>query len=483
MANAINTLKAKFEEPSRFPNFGDAIVQVHIRGFRCHQNTVVDVRSPITAFCGLNGTGKSTVLQLVAASRRSSDANHRTYYIRDFFLVGNLDPQPYRNDASVTFKYWQEDRSTKQLTVSTSSRGRGWNGYKRRPFGHVFFAGIGLYLPKIEQRDLVARYYNKLTIAGSAVVAERIKSWTCRVLGHSYTGMENNTVRHNEKNAEIICVDRAGTHYSEIHMGFGEGRSQYLINARERMPDKSLILIEEPETSLHPSAQYMLGEYLVDVAIIKGHQIFLTTHSEFLLRALPDASRIFLHSWGDQIKTIEGLTSRQAESLMTGGQDKALCVLVEDECGRAVLREILRRVDPALLSSTHIAVGGDKDAVARTVRGLKDTGLKVAAVRDGDKEGSPAENIFKLPGTRPPEVEMFESEEVAKTVLSRYRVVLADFSVQLQGVDHHEWFARLAAVCAADEQAVLSEAARAYTASLPEPQVAALLGQLKEAAS
>jgi hypothetical protein len=165
----------------------------------------------------------------------------------------------------------------------------------------------------------------------------------------------------------------------------------------------------------------------IDVVVHKGHQVLLTTHSEELLRALPDESRVYLYRTIAGISAINGLSSGEAQCLMTNGNDKALCVLVEDNVARAVLREILRTVDPRFLTCVHIGVGGDKDALARTIRGLQDTGLKVAAVRDGDKEGSPRENIFKLPRTKPPEIELFEDVSVGQYVQRRFAVTMNDF--------------------------------------------------------
>jgi ABC-type transport system involved in cytochrome c biogenesis ATPase subunit len=50
----------------------------------------------------------------------------------------------------------------------------------------------------------------------------------------------------------------------------------------------SLIMIEEPEMSLHPEAQYELGALFAD-AIKDGKQIMVTSHSHFLLLALNKA--------------------------------------------------------------------------------------------------------------------------------------------------------------------------------------------------
>lgn len=482
MADPRNALKAKYAETCRFANFGPIIIKLVIKGFRCHTNTIIDVRSPITAFCGLNGTGKSTILQLLSTALRAAVVGERTYYLRDFFISGLLDSAPYRPDASVVFSFWQEDRSLKPLTISKRPGGTGWNGYKRRPIGNVFFAGVGLYVPKIEQRDLVARYYTKLTLTNTHAVAERVHDWSCQVLGQAYASIADNNVEWADRQAKVLTVTRDDVSYSEMHMGFGEGRSQYLVSALEQMPDKSLVLIEEPETSLHPAAQYEFGRYLVDAAITKGHQIFLTTHSETLLRALPGESLLYLHRTATGVKTIEGISSGQAHSLMTLGHDKALNVLVEDEVARSVLRELVRLIDPTFLSTIHVGIGGDKDEIARTVRGLVDTGLKVAAVRDGDKAGAASENIFKLPGTRPPEIEVFESATVVGYVQDRYGVNLIDFRASMSGINHHDWFSRLAFRCAVDEVALIAECARAYVTDLPEGESSTLVTLLKEAA-
>jgi predicted ATPase len=481
MSDPNNKLKAMYEESHRFDNFGPAITQIVVKGFRCHRETVIDIGSPITAFCGMNGTGKSTILQLLAVARRAEVGTEKTYYLRDFFRQGGLDPNPFLQNASVMFRFWRQDRSTQQLTISKSPNGQGWNGYKRRPAGNVFFASVGLYLPKMEQRDIVARFYEKLVIINSQDVEPRSREWSSQILGQAYSEMTYRTVQHSGRDAKVLSVTRDGLAYSEMHMGFGEGRSQYLVNALERMPKNSLVLVEEPETSLHPAAQYAFGKYLIDVAINKGHQIFLTTHSEALLRALPEPSRMYLHRVASDVRAVSGLSSSQAQSLMMIGHDKSLCVLVEDVVAQAVLREIVRKVDQQYLSCLNIAVGGDKDAIAKTILCLKETGLKIVAVRDGDMQDSPKDNIFKLPGTRPPELEILSSQEVRTYIQGRYLVNVGDFLASVAGLDHHDYFEQLATKCSVDENALVTECANIYVSALMENATSSLVLLLKAA--
>jgi len=481
MTDLRNALQSMFEEPNRYTNFGNVLIQIHIQGFRCHANTVVDIESPITAFSGLNGTGKSTILQLAAAAYKNPDHSTERYYIRDFLVVGILDPNPFTTNAIVEYKFWQDDRSHKSLKISRKAISKRWQGYKSCPERCVFFAGIGLYLPMNEKRDFIFCNASRLNISSSNNVSTNIKEWTCKILGQNYNNIASNTVTYSQKIGQVISVQRSGITYSEAHMGCGEGRSQFLINMLETLPEKSLVLIEEPETSLHPSAQHEFGRYLVDVVKRKRHQILLTTHSEFILESLPSKSRIYLKKTNDSIKAIPGLTALQAKSLMSDGHVKALDVLVEDFYAKEVLCEMIRRIDPDFLRSIGIHPSGDSDIIAKTVKILKSTGLAVAAVRDADKGPNPRENIFKLPGNQPPEKDLFANSDVKTYIMSNYNVDLDDFSARLIDVDHHDWFKNLADYININEHALVCEVAKVYARSLPENEVSGLITQLKEA--
>jgi hypothetical protein len=115
------------------------------------------------------------------------------------------------------------------------------------------------------------------------------------------------------------------------------------------------------------------------------------------------------------------------------------------------------------------------------VRSLKDTGLPVVAIRDGDKGDSIKEGIFKLPGSLPPEKELFSNREVKDYILSQYNINLDDFLATLRGVDHHDWLERLAKQVSHDEIALVSEMAQIYAGSLPEGIAMALIKPLIEA--
>lgn len=487
MSDPRSILQSKFADASRFANFGAALMQMKVCGFRCHSATSIEIKSPITAFCGINGTGKSTLLQLAAVAYRNNLDGGEPYYIKDFLVVGTLDPAPFKPDARVEYKFWQEDRSLKQVTVSRSSTSANWPGYRRRIERPVLFAGVGLYLPRIETRDLIVRYASKLHVDSSEHVAAHIRAWTCRIMDQTYDDMQRHTVSYSDRKKAVVSVTRIGRAYSEAHMGCGEGRIQYLVTTLEALPEKSFILIEEPETSLHPHAQRVFGEYLVDVSTRRGHQILITTHSDPLLSALPSLSSIYVHNSPNGVGTIYGLTAREARSLMSKGFDKALNILVEDDVALAILTELMRRLDPTLLSMTAIFIGGGAESLKTSIRTIAEAGLPVAVVLDGDKQPTPKDNIFSLPAfannqnDRAPEKELFSCAQVSAYLKAQYNLEMSDFLTRLQGVDHHEWCSRLAQHLAVDRQFLVWEMSRLYAKSLPEAEAEGLLNQLKEA--
>lgn len=479
----MNDLRSKlqqlFQPQAQYSQFGKVLTSVVVRGFRCHADTFLEFNSPITAFCGLNGTGKSTLLHILASAYRSPYDPDERYYIRDFIVAGTLDKTPFAPGAYVEYSYLQEDRKLQKVTVSRDGEDKRWRGYKRQPQREVYFAGMGLYLPRIEARDFIVEHAAKLVLDSSSPIPARSQEWICRILACHYDVVSTNKVGHNGRFGEVVTVTRHGSTYSEANMGCGEGRVQHIINALESLPDRSLVLLEEPETSLHPSAQHEFGRYLVDMCLQKRHQIFLTTHSKYLLTALPQQSRIYLDRTTQGLRFYSGLSTSHTASLMTGGHDKAIHVLVEDDVAEAVLNAILRRADPTFLKAVQITIGGSAETLSALMKTLNTTGLPVAAVRDGDMGESPRENLFKLPGALPPERELLQSQAVRQELSKEYDVDIDDFFAQVRGLDHHQWLGRLAQIVHTTKPALLTQLAKVYVAALPENEVVPLAELLK----
>lgn len=493
MANPKDKLHSKFLDSHRFMNFGNALLRMDVRGFRLHKNTSIEFRSPITAFCGHNGTGKTTLLQIAAcAYQQKEDEPDRVYQLSDFFAVGPLDPMPFETNAQVGLTLCKEHGKTQTRTLAR--RGSRWSGYDTRAERPVLFLGAAEFLPRVERKDFAFRNAGRLTVQSQNPCSTDVAAAVAQILSLHYDQINRMNISHKERKDSLLSSTRSGICYSEIHMGFGESRIHNLVERLETQKNNSLLLLEEPEISLHQAAQYRLGEYLVDLALRKGHQILLSTHSEHLMRALPQASRILLTRDGSgHIQVLPGLASSQAASILTDGHDKALVVVVEDDVARCVLAELLSEIQPHLCSVTHVIIGGYRDDRGQTIAGgkgaisaamktLRDSGLRVAAVLDADAGDDPASFVYKLPGSKPPEKEIFTSKDVRTHWQTQYQLDVTDFLAGLKNVDHHEWFERLAHRVGRTRDFLVGEAARVYAkevAGVARP----LITQLGEAAT
>jgi predicted ATPase len=489
MADPRTQLAKKFDEANRYATFGNVLSRLEVRGFRGHANTTLEFRSPITAICGANGTGKTTLLQLAACAYREGGGGFR---VSDFFAVGPLDPAPFEPKAQFTVGVWQNDRTNRFYTISRGTSR--WSAYGTRAERRVVMLSAADFLPRVDSQDFAFRYARQLKVGATTQCTDGVGAAVAKVIGMHYDGIARAEISVAKRIDSILSSQRGAVTYSENHMGFGECRIHNLIDRLEQEPENCLLVLEEPETSLHQAAQFRLGEYLIDLAIRRGHQILVSTHSEHLLRALPQASRVMLaRDHAGRIKVLPGLASLEAASLMAEGHDKALTAIVEDDVAYNTITELLRAVDPMFLTTVGIivggyrddhgqVVGGGKDAIKVAMRTFQEAGLRIAAVLDADATADPKAFVFCLPGSKAPEFELFENATVQAFWATTYGLDVKAFVASLAGVDPHDWFDKLASRVGQTREFVIGEAARVY-ATANKDAARILLEQLREAAS
>lgn len=488
MSDPRKQLASEWRESSRFGKYGEVISKVAIKGIRGHRETVIDFRSPITAITGLNGTGKSTILQLAAVAYNSPEK----YTVRDFLCKGPLDATVFSDDASVHYEL-QGERERRPLTLSYNAAASRWQGYARRPTRTVFVGGVNLFLPRSEEKDFVFRNAAKLVLDSSSPLSDEVRGYIARILKGGYQSVVNNKVTHGGQKDDVLTTTRDGLSYSEAHMGCGEGRVLRMVSRLEVLPERSLIILEEPETSLHSSAEYEFGKYLMGLVIRKHHQILLTTHSSTITSSLPDASLLFLHRDSGTICPLPGIGSRSAASLLSEGFDKALTILVEDDAAEATLSELLRQHSPEFLRTVRIALAREKrddgnidasgkDAIRKTMSTLSEAGLKLVAVLDGNEQEEAEKYIYKLPGDSPPEEELYRNPAVKAMLNSVYKLDIAALDAELAGQDCHSYFKIIAQKADNEESFLIREAAREYARSTLPAEVRRLVELLKDAA-
>jgi hypothetical protein len=226
-----NDLENKFRDNNRYNNFGNVLVNIRVTGFRCHTDTIIDIKSPITAFCGVNGVGKSTLIQLAAVAYLGDEETAK--YINDFIVSHKLDPKPFTDDAKVLYKYCSEMGKSKEVTISRQIGG-GWSGYTRRPKRTVLYIGVGEYLPKNEKSDYINIDPHEVEITVEKSVDEDIQKRCCKILSKKYEQMNSHLLEYKGITNEVHSVKINGVTYSEPHMGYGEARSQWIKEEAEK---------------------------------------------------------------------------------------------------------------------------------------------------------------------------------------------------------------------------------------------------------
>jgi predicted ATPase len=83
----------------------------------------------------------------------------------------------------------------------------------------------------------------------------------------------------------VPVLVQQGNRYSGFHQGAGETSIAELLEAD--LPQYSIILIDEIESSLHPRAQRRLIRDLADRCRERELQVVITTHSPYILAELP----------------------------------------------------------------------------------------------------------------------------------------------------------------------------------------------------
>jgi energy-coupling factor transporter ATP-binding protein EcfA2 len=245
-------------------------------------------------------------------------------------------------------------------------------------------------------------------------------------------------------------------------MGFGEGRVLYTIDRLETSPEKSLFILEEPETSLHENAQYEFAKYLLDVCNRRHHQIILSTHSSVILKALPSSARKLIVRDEGGVNIRNGISADQVRSVLSGGHAGQLVICVEDVFARVLLTEVIRIKNREMLKAVAIHDIGDKNAVREAVCLLRRIGTKAIAVRDADVGAAPQDGLLSFPGKLPPEVEVFNNAAVKQMITEKYGVDIDWILARDDIKDHHKIAHHIAADAKVDEEVVRAFAIETY---------------------
>lgn len=160
-----------------------------------------------------------------------------------------------------------------------------------------------------------------------------------RMIEHKFFNSRGTTIVFKEKNLN----------YSEAFAGSGEFSVAILVNKIFVAPNKSLIVLDEPEVSLHPGAQVRMLEFLLNRIKISKHQIIIGTHSPFILKNLPPEAikTLFIDPESKKILATEKTSSNEAFFHLGATQNNKYKLFVEDRLAAELVKKALRTIGQA----------------------------------------------------------------------------------------------------------------------------------------
>lgn len=206
-----------------------------------------------------------------------------------------------------------------------------------------------------------------------------------------------------ENNQFYLRVDRPGGSHDSDGMGFGIVSLIYVLDAVRDLPPGEIVIIDEPELSLHPAVQRRLAAHLREIS--KTHQVLIATHSPYFAnvawiqngtrfaRVAPgrNGSRIFTLKQ-DTAAKLAGMSRDLNNPHVLGLEageflflDEAV-VLTEGQEDALLLPKIAEQVGKTLHQPLYGWGVGGADKMPIVCQMLKDFGLKkVIGVLDRNK--------------------------------------------------------------------------------------------------
>lgn len=366
-------------------------IRLYIENFRQFEDCEIILGKKLTAIAGNNGTGKSTILGLLANS--SELRRQKTYMGKPFrgefseLFSGSPEHDPtgskirldyleHGGEKSVTFRTaWQNKGARfRVIPKRTLESGRTTEAKLESP---VIYLGLSRLYPfgeadaktlkrhvqhwdSDDDRDwFIQKYTDILSIQSTQI--KSVSSFDIAQSRKRGTGVETGTYG---PSANSAGQDNLGQMLMAV-LSFKRLKKALGVNW-----DGGLLLIDEVDATLHPAAQRRLVDLLLKEAGKSGFQVVFTTHSTVVLDYLADKTGPID---GDDPNDIEiayltdanrHLEVKRNPSWHTmtndlfvrtpGASSSRVGVFCEDAEAQWLIQELIEALHPALWPRVHL---------------------------------------------------------------------------------------------------------------------------------
>ncbi|MEX5792889.1 AAA family ATPase [Providencia hangzhouensis] len=175
--------------------------------------------------------------------------------------------------------------------------------------------------------------------------------------------------------------------YTEAFAGSGEYAIISLVSKIHSAPNNSLILLDEPEVSLHPNAQKELVNYLIEQIKIKKHQVVISSHSPEIIENLPDvAIKLFYEDPDTGYVSVDNQVGKFNVFHVIGKKFDKIPIFCEDKLAQKILNKAIECDDNLKHSFEVEYYPGGANSIITRFNTLIETNHQLLVLLDGDQK-------------------------------------------------------------------------------------------------
>ncbi len=456
--------------------------------------TKVEFRFPITVLVGPNGGGKSSLLhaawgmpQKHSTSRfwfstpvdpiDNDGRDQNRYWYSHYIRSIQKTVESRKISGNKRNGYWEPSRpaqregmqampeKTAAFAPFMSSTGDRWSPVERTPYyfnakeqssafdrfftsvpfdsledRQDYFIKYSRKLKEVIDNDLKSSaYYNVERVAENMLLTASQLAAVNTILQKSYKSARYIRHKFYDKLAyspSVLFETEART-YSECFAGSGELAVVNYVLALDGLSKYDLLLLDEPETSLHPGAQRKLIEHLLGIVKEKLIQVIISSHSPTFVQLLPLEALVVFEETADGVAPRPGPTKSSAFERLGAVDKNKITILTEDKLLEALTSRAIRANWPKPLRERVNVISVDvgvSEMLSNQARAHLQANSTVIMVLDGDQK--PVKEIFDQDPS-----EMTEKEKraaIKKLEELHVRMVGSDAASTDRAVTHFE---------------------------------------------
>lgn len=200
--------------------------------------------------------------------------------------------------------------------------------------------------------------------------------------------------------------------YSEAYAGSGEFAVISLVHKIMTAAPKSLILLDEPEVSLHPNAQKKLIKFLCESTKKYYHQIVMSTHSPEIVKELPDeAIKLFYEDPITHFININNTINKYNAFSNIGYDFNKIPIYVEDELAQRVVERAIQDTELTDIFDVTYFPGGANETITRLNHLIEAKHMQIVLL-DGDQR----KKLYKKNNYQFPDADSITEKDLDQTI-------------------------------------------------------------------